>query len=123
MASSQDAQWLDEDAGQLVRPYAFTNGRTRPNTPLNLMSMVRDTRRVGTERLDPEHAQALTLCIRPISVAEVAAHLRLPVVVTKILLSDLIDWGAITAQAPPAAAADPTYRDQLEAVLHGLQQL
>ena len=45
-------------------------------------------------RLDPEHAEALELCHVPTSVAEVAAHLKQPVMVTKVILSDLIEWEA-----------------------------
>jgi hypothetical protein len=120
MAVSEDEPWLDKDAGQLVRPYTLTNGRTRPTTPLDLVSMVRATGRPAHGRLDPEHAQALELCRTPTSVAEISAYLQQPVVVTKVLLSDLIEWEAVTTRAP-SATADSTHRQKLEALLDGLR--
>lgn len=114
-------RWLDGDAGRLVRPYTVTNGRTRPTNDLDLLSLVTSTGRVAQVQMDHYHAEALDLCHRPTSVAEVAARLRLPAAVTKVLLSDLVDGGAATTQAP-CPAADPTDRSVLEAVLHGLQR-
>ncbi|MGH8794341.1 MAG: DUF742 domain-containing protein [Stackebrandtia sp.] len=113
--------WYDEDAGRLVRPYTVSNGRTKPTSHLDLLSMVSSTGRVRPMQLGIDHAQALGLCRQPISVAEVSAHLRLPAVVTKVLLSDLLDCGALTAKAPDPLA-DPTNRPLLEALLDGLQR-
>lgn len=121
MAVDEDGPWLDGDAGRLVRPYTVTNGRTRPSTTLDLLSTVIATGRTPAARLEPYHAEVLDLCDRGISVAEVAARLRLPAAVTKVLLSDLVDGGAVTTQAP-SPAADPTDRSVLEAVLNGLQR-
>lgn len=121
MAVDEDGPWLDGDAGRLVRPYTVTNGRTRPSTTLDLLSTVIATGRTPAARLEPYHAEVLDLCGRGISVAEVAARLRLPAAVTKVLLSDLVDGGAVTTQAP-SPAADPTDRSVLEAVLNGLQR-
>jgi hypothetical protein len=121
MAVDEDGPWLDGDAGRLVRPYTVTNGRTRPSTTLDLLSTVIATGRTPAARLEPYHAEVLDLCGRGISVAEVAARLRLPAAVTKVLLSDLVDGGAVTTRAP-SPAADPTDRSVLEAVLNGLQR-
>jgi hypothetical protein len=113
----------NEPDGELwVRPYTVTNGRTRPSTPLDLVSLVRATGRsmVAPERLGFEHAQALRLCHTPTSVAEVAAHLRQPVMVTKVLLSDLIESGAVTSRFPTFDSTDP---ERLEALLDGLRRL
>jgi hypothetical protein len=76
---------------------------------------------VAPGRLDPEHDQALELCHVPTSVAEVAAHLQQPMMVTKILLSDLIDWGAVTTRLP-GPTANSTDRHTLEALLDGLRK-
>jgi hypothetical protein len=111
------------DFGELwVRPYTSTAGRTQPSTPLDLVSIVRATGRgtVAPERLGREHAQALHLCNSPTSVAEVAAHLRQPVMVTKVLLSDLIESGAVTTRYPRFEAPTP---ENLERLLHGLRRL
>jgi hypothetical protein len=121
MAAPQDEPWLDNDAGQLVRPYTVTNGRTRPTAHLDLVSLVRATGQLPPRHLDPEHAQALELCRMPTSVAEVAAHMQQPVIVAKVLLSDLIEWDVVTTRAP-GATADSTDRQRLEALLHGLRE-
>ncbi|WP_017607463.1 DUF742 domain-containing protein [Nocardiopsis xinjiangensis] len=121
MAADDDEIWTDEKAGRLVRPYTVSNGRTSPTNKLDLLSMVKATGRSARAQLDPDLALALHLCHDPTPVVEVAAHLKLPAVVTKVLLSDLIDCGAATTHAP-RPAADPTDRSVLEALLHGLQQ-
>lgn len=121
MAEAQEGPWLDDAAGRLIRPYTVSNGRTRPTTEFDLLTMVRATGSRPKSYLGPDHAQVLGLCGGPMSVAEIAAHVRLPAVVTKVLLSDLVDCGAVTARAPAPLGADPTDRDLLEAVLHGLR--
>ncbi|GAA3027857.1 DUF742 domain-containing protein [Streptomyces glomeratus] len=121
MTAAGDGPWLDAAAGRLIRPYTVSNGRTRPSTVLTLLSAVRATGTAPLGHLGPEHAQALGLCRLPVSVAEVAAHLKLPAVVTKVLLSDLVDCGALTTK-PPSFHPDPTDRSLLEAVLDGLRR-
>ncbi|HIW64028.1 MAG TPA: DUF742 domain-containing protein [Candidatus Stackebrandtia excrementipullorum] len=116
-----DDPWIDDDAGRLVRPYTVSNGRTRPSSHLDLLSMVKSTGRVKQSQLGIDHSQALVLCKDPISVAEVAAHLKLPAVVTKVLLCDLVDCGAVTTQAP-GPTVDKSDRPLLEALLDGLQR-
>jgi Protein of unknown function (DUF742) len=116
-----DDSWLDGDAGRLVRPYTVSNGRTSPSTKLDLLSMVVATGNVSQGNLEPDHVQILALCHQPASVAEIAARLRLPAVVTKVLLSDLVDCGAVTAGSPRPAADTPD-RLFLERVLDALQR-
>ncbi|MFG2334383.1 DUF742 domain-containing protein [Streptomyces sp. NPDC048604] len=120
-SAAQDGPWLDDAAGRLIRPYTVSGGRTEPSTALDLLSMVMATGSAPQPHMGPEHSLALGLCEGPTSVAEIAAHLRLPAVVTKILLSDLVDCGAITARAP-RFHAQPTDRSLLEAVLDGLRR-
>jgi hypothetical protein len=122
VSAPTDGPWLDEAAGRLIRPYTVSGGRTRPTTALDLLTLVMSTGSVPQAHLGPEHSDALGLCQGPTSVAEVAAHLRLPATVTKILLSDLVDCGAISAR-PPDSFHNPTDRNLLEAVLDGLRRL
>jgi hypothetical protein len=117
----RDESWLDGDDGRLVRPYAVSNGRTSPSVSLDLLSMVRSTGEVPPSPLEPEHARALALCREPASVAEIAERLRLPVAVTKVVLSDLVDCGAVTTE-PPRPADQPSDRAILNRVLDGLQR-
>jgi hypothetical protein len=101
----------------------MTSGRTQPSTPLDLMSLVRATGRgmVGKSRLGVEHSKALELCESPTSVAEIAALLHRPVTVTKVVLSDLIELGAVIAKFAPreSYSNDPAI---LEAVIDGLRR-
>ncbi|MFJ6934889.1 DUF742 domain-containing protein [Streptomyces sp. NPDC101132] len=118
--------WLDDSAGRVMRPYTASGGRTRPSTPLDLLSLLTATGVRPGERLGADHALALRLCTAPagpVSVAEVAAQLRLPAVVTKVLLSDLLECGAVTARSPRfpgGGAADD--QNLLLAVLDGLRR-
>jgi hypothetical protein len=121
MSSQGDDHWLDGDSGRLIRPYAVTNGRTSTNLKLDLLSMVVATGTGSYGNLEPDHMQALGLCLRPASVAEIAARLRLPAAVTKVLLADLIDCGAVRT-APPQQASDTSDRVLLERLLDGLQR-
>ncbi|MEV1007423.1 DUF742 domain-containing protein [Streptomyces sp. NPDC049881] len=114
---------LDEDAGRLVRPFTVCGGRTRPAARLDLLSVVTATGRRIRRRLGPEHAQVLRVCQGPASVAEIAAHVGLPAAVTKVLLSDLLDSGAVTVSTPASPGRFVTDPALLRAVLHGLRQL
>ncbi len=121
VTTAGDGPWLDDAAGRLVRPFTVSNGRTEPTIALDLISQVMATGVSPLGYLGPEHAQAIDLCRGPLTVAEVAAHLRLPAAVTKVLLSDLVDCGALTTK-PPAFHHNPTDRSLLEAVLDGLRR-
>jgi hypothetical protein len=116
-----DDVWLDGDSGRLVRPYAVTNGRISAGLQLDLLSMVVATGTGSHGVLEPDHVQALGLCLQPASVAEIAARLRLPAAVTKVLLSDLAECGAIRT-APPQAVPGTSSRVLLERLLDGLQR-
>lgn len=125
--AGRDAPWLDDSAGRVMRPYTASGGRTRPGTALDLLSLVTATGVRPRIPLGPEHALALRLCAgaAAVTVAEVAGQLRLPAVVVKVLLSDLMQHGALMARAPrfpgrdgPLAADDQSL---LRAVLDGLR--
>ncbi len=121
MSGADDQAWLDGDSGRLVRPYAVTGGRTTTSLKLDLMSVMVATGAGALSGLGPDHIQALSRCLRPASVAEIAARLRLPAAAAKVLLADLVDCGAVRA-APPRPAADLSNRVLLERLLDGLQR-
>lgn len=118
-------EWLDEEAGLLVRPYALTRGRTRSSADdLDLISTVQATgARPQDERaLGPEQRRILELTGRPTLVAEVAAGLDLPVGVVRVLLGDLRDQGLISVR--PAASPPPLPAEHiLKEVINGLRAL
>ncbi|MBV9058967.1 MAG: DUF742 domain-containing protein [Pseudonocardiales bacterium] len=115
--------WFDEDAGPLVRPYAVARGRTRPTRHnLEMTTLVVAARTDGDVNVDREYAHILRMCQRPLSIAEVSATLNLPLVVVKVLLSDLIDWGLIIFRSPPRTSEVPQM-ELLQAVLDGIRKL
>lgn len=104
------------------RLYTLTGGRARsdPSARFDVVTLV-------VAECDPvpgmqsEHAAILRLCASPTAVVEIAAELRLPVSITKVLLSDLLAAGRVSARHPRRAAVpDP---DVLEQVLVGLRNL
>lgn len=120
----RDDLWFDEAAGPLVRPYAMTHGRTKPakNTfDLIAVVMAVDANPDAT-RMEPEHVAILRLCRRPLSVAEIAAHLDIPVGVVKVLLDDLLQAEVIVVRAPMSSTARPPKR-VLKAVVNGIRSI
>ncbi|MFJ2016848.1 DUF742 domain-containing protein [Streptomyces nodosus] len=104
------------------RLYTLTGGRSRPDA-----SDRWDVVTLVVAECDPvpglqsEHAAILRMCRQPTAVVEIAAELGLPVSITKILLSDLLAAGRVSARHPRTAALpDP---DFLEQVLVGLRNL
>lgn len=116
--------WYDDDAGPVVRLYAMTGGRTLPDRGgLELITVVRTlTEDPPPASLSPEQAEIVRLCRRPLSVSEVAAHLRLPLGSVRVLLNDLRDAGLISVPGARTAAEQPS-RELLERVLDGLLAL
>ncbi len=125
MTNWTDDSWFDEAAGHLVRPYAVTGGRTQPTRDeFTLITLVITADpEVDTTRLEPEPAAILDLCRQqPLSVAEIAAHLDLPVSVVKVLLGDLLDSAMIVARTPMTMASVPD-ASVLQAVIDGIRRL
>jgi hypothetical protein len=119
-----DGEWVDDDAGPVVRPYALTGGRTRPSGQrFDLLDMVRTVRGAAEElpRLAPEQAELLQRCHMPAPIAELAAGLDLPVGVIRVLVSDLRERGLVTMhRAQPAGLNDLKI---LQEVVDGLRRI
>ncbi|WIM97533.1 DUF742 domain-containing protein [Actinoplanes oblitus] len=117
--------WMDHDAGPVVRPYAMTQGRVAPSGgDFDLVAFV-----VATVpdlapgiQLQPEHHAIVAAAWEPISVVEVASHLDLSIGVVRVLLGDLRSAGLISLYEPPAAT-QPHDVDVLKAVVNGLRAL
>lgn len=117
--------WYDEDAGPVVRPYAMTGGRTRPvRGGLDLISLVvaRPAPPGAAPPTSPEQRRILAWCQRPLSVAEIAAGMNLPVGTVRVLIGDLLQAGLVETQEPPLLGDLPS-ESLLEAVLAGLRSL
>ncbi|MGK5558642.1 DUF742 domain-containing protein [Actinomadura kijaniata] len=120
------SEWLDEEAGPLVRAYALTGGRARPATRGEDLEMITVVVTVGrpapSPEIGPEHLAILDLCQTAQSVAEISARLGLPLVVVRVLLGDLLTRGHIAVRRPEERAPDVTQK-LLREVLHGLERL
>lgn len=91
----------------MLRPYMVTGNRTRPRHGVRLDTVLTATATtVRADALQPEAAHALKLCRqRDRTVAEVAANLQQPLLVTKVIIGDLIDCGALIEPAPRSQPA------------------
>ncbi|WP_199442133.1 DUF742 domain-containing protein [Umezawaea beigongshangensis] len=119
-----DGTRTDWNTGRaLVRPHVVTGGRGTPSrNTLDHITLITAAREDLTD-LGPEQCRLMRVCLGGwLSVAEVAANLRLPTSVTKVLLADLVDSGHITATAPAAPAGIPG-EQLLKDVLDGLRAL
>ncbi|MBE1500544.1 hypothetical protein H4696_007644 [Amycolatopsis lexingtonensis] len=112
-------------ANSRVRPYTRTGGRTRSDHNLALEALVStsdDGRRYRGVR-SVEHRRICDLCLDTRSVAEIAAHLRLPLGVVKILVGDMADIGLVLIHQTELILGDRSSRDFMERVLAGLRAL
>jgi hypothetical protein len=120
-----DEKWIDDEAGHIVRPYVMTRGRTQPSRGrIDLITLVVTTNpAVSAEPgLGPEHHNIVRLCARPLSVAEIAAHLDLPAGTVRVLLGDLVDRGFVALQEP-VRETGVLDLETYKAVLNGLRAL
>ncbi|WP_214414252.1 DUF742 domain-containing protein [Sphaerisporangium fuscum] len=120
-----DEKWVDDEAGRIVRPYVMTRGRTQPSRgKIDLITLVVTMNPVISAEpgLGPEHHVIVKICERPMSVAEIAAHLDLPAGTVRVLLGDLVDRGLVAIQEP-AREADVLDLETYKAVLNGLRTL
>jgi hypothetical protein len=114
---------LDDALGRLVRPYTVSDGRTRPTCQFDLMTMVVATGTVPRTNLGLDHGHVLDLCRTPVTVAEIAGHTRMPATVIKVLLSDLVERGAVVTRRfdmGTRGSYSPPDLDLLEALRDGL---
>ncbi|MFE3856491.1 DUF742 domain-containing protein [Streptomyces griseorubiginosus] len=129
-----------------VRPYSLTGGRTRFGHVLLVETFVASTAALeapeerkeltgGTARaigsgggslksVMPELRAIVELCRRMRTVAEIAALLKMPLGVVRVLLSDLADQGKIRVYGTGTAhGTGRPDRALLERVLSGLRRL
>src|SRR5437764_15180248 len=91
--------WLDRDAGPVVRPYAMTQGRVVPSAgEFDLVAFVVSTApgAAPAPHLQPEHHAIVAAAWEPISVVELASTLDLSIGVVRVLLGDLLSAGHIS---------------------------
>ncbi len=113
-----DDPWGPDAA--IVRPYAWTRGRTRSSIELRVETLVSA---IGVPGVGGplEHRAIAELCQLPHSVAEIAALLRVPLGVAKVLVSDMAETGQLTVHG--AGDGTQAHFVLMERVLSGLRRL
>lgn len=124
--------WYDDAAGPVVRPYALTGGRTHyAGGEFDLVALIaavaapdsaEDADAVPASPWAPEYHMILELCRTPLSVAEIASDLELPLGVVRVLLGDLLDRSLIQVRRPAPVAQFPSER-VLKEVIDGIRAL
>jgi hypothetical protein len=118
-AASEEPQ----EAAAIVRPYSWTGGRTSSDFQLEIETMVSLGEELYFGPMKAEYQDVLAVCERPRSVAEVAALLRIPLGVAKVLLGDMAERGLLDVHATAAADGDVPDFGLMERVLSGLRRL
>jgi len=107
-----------------VRPYVLTQGRTKaPDATFALEAQVRALIPASSmsRTTTPEARRIVGLCETPVSVAEIAARLMLPVGVARVLVGDLVAANAVTVDVGAQDAANDVAL--LERLLDGIRAL
>jgi hypothetical protein len=108
------------DPDRLVRPYLITGGRTRPVDELAIEALIETTAAAHEHsanlRFEPQ--QVVALCRTPVSIAEIAARISVPLGVAKVIVADLAADGLLTIHG--TASAEGPSVPLLERLLDGL---
>jgi Protein of unknown function (DUF742) len=114
----------DTEVVSRLPPYLLTYGRAEPvDQTLEIEAQVCATELGVAERarLSFEHRDIVELCVTAMSVAEVAARLKLHIGVARVLVADLAALGCLVVQRPSVQLSqDP---DLIERVIRGLEAI
>ncbi|GAB3885536.1 hypothetical protein GCM10029964_048360 [Kibdelosporangium lantanae] len=114
-----DPDPVEEENASIVRAYAWTGGRTRSDFHLEIETLVSASVKALDADLSADHQEIIDLCRNSKSVAEVAALLRLPLGIAKVLLGDMARLGLIVVYETDTSPD----MELLERVLRGLTKL
>jgi hypothetical protein len=122
---AQDGEYTYEE--RTVRPYAMTGGRTRPRGDALPIEALVSAVRQPTAGETAEKRKILELSGgQYLSIAELSAHVHLPVGVVRVIVGDLVDEGLARVHGPSGQAAThnpATTLSVLESVLNGISAL
>lgn len=110
----------------LVRPYVLTGGRTNAGVELPLEAVIETLNSGAKPPRWPKNDvrdQILTCCKYRHSVAEIAAHLSLPLGATRFLVGDLVAQGYLRMYATGDSMTIYERRELIERTLRGLRAL
>lgn len=112
--------------GHLIRPYAFTRGRTEPTSDVAIEAVLVTTSRGRQEApfAGRDKHVICDLCHRQAqSLAEVAAYTNMPLGVARVLVAEMVTEGMLTLHDTTAGGGYAEHMELLERVLGGLRKL
>ncbi|NUK15678.1 DUF742 domain-containing protein [Streptomyces lunaelactis] len=104
----------DSDGPAPARPYVVTRGRTQAKHMLDLMACVRATNQAAdAPGLTHQHLKVLAAChadgdTESVTVGDVVTAVPYPLLVARILLSDLIESGAVVHRLTVVTGEPPS---------------
>jgi len=111
---------VDDNAAAL-RPSVITAGRVDgPDSEIQLETQVTVHPGAAPTRLPPEKRAIVSLCVEPLSVAEISARLRMHLGVTRILVGDLRAAGQLEVHVLGSDFPDP---ETIMRVIRGLRAI
>ncbi|MGH3432329.1 MAG: DUF742 domain-containing protein [Thermocrispum sp.] len=115
-----------DDDTALVRPYMLTRGRTKASYPLELETLIsaKDGALSEEQPAQMEQRSIVEALPQPRSVAELAANLRMPLGVARVLVSDAADAGLVNVHKTLSGSdGAEAHLLLMERVLSGLRRL
>lgn len=125
-----DIEYVDDEVRR-VRPYLITKGRTEVSKDSMPVEALVEALATPDVSLSTESRQILDLTkTQYLSIAEISAHVKIPVNVARILVSDLADANKVRVHGlTPTMSTSGSSRDSaltlsvLESVLNGISAL
>jgi hypothetical protein len=114
-----------EENAASVRAYAWTGGRTRTSSQLEIETLISTTTRAEElmHTMRSEHQSVARMCRQSRSVAEIGALLSLPLGVVRVLLDDMAGLGLVTVHTTHTTGDGQPDMELLQRVLRGLSNL
>lgn len=115
----------DAPAPAVVRPYAWTKGRTTSQIRFEIETLVSTTVTYSEhdDGTPGEYHSVAALCHQPRSIAEVAALLRIPLGVARVLAGDMAGAGLLAVHETASVDGEGPGIELMERILAGLRSL
>ena len=111
----------EEQMSGFIRPFVITGGRTEVNHPnLQLDTLVSALPGRSASHRGFEHRAVLKRCVEPLSIAEIATSLDLPVGVVTVVIDDLLDDNVLLIHRSSTSVASLSV---LERLVQGVRAL
>jgi Protein of unknown function (DUF742) len=114
----------DEEDDGGIRSFTITSGRTTARSDVMFETIVGRTNNNAPVASDVARSLLVIVGREPLSVAELAVHLEIPIGISRVLVSDLLDSGHVTSAALSAPVGSaPSKTDLLKRVISRVEAL